>query len=51
LKFIQGYLLLQFDLSANIDYVAEAAKSAKSSLNIDEILAKRIKKARQDFQV
>jgi hypothetical protein len=51
LKFIQGYLLLQFDLAANIDYEAEAAKAAHTSQNVQEILKNRIKKARKDFQV
>ena len=51
LKFIQGYLLLQFDLAANIDYAAEAVKFAKVSNNLADIKAERIRKARSDFQV
>lgn len=51
LKFIQGYLLLQFELAANIDYEAEAAKAEHSTQNVQQILANRIKKARKDFQV
>ena len=51
IKIAVGYLLLQFDLAANIDYEAEKIKAANVTRAVGNMKARRIAQARKDFQI
>jgi len=46
-----GYLLVVFDLSANIDYEGEKAKKSAKSRSVNDIRKLKLAKAREQFKV